>query len=165
MKIKLDSLIITNYCSTDKGKYCFIKEISEDPLINQFVSHTMDEWLEDSEGVDRLLIGPAYIIEEQRKLIGIIRLASLDDMGVLNLHYGIHPAFRKQHYGTKILKEVPKYIFNSMSSVKQIELHIKEINTGSIRCAENTKFEYEREFKSRQDDCMIKVYVKNSGRY
>ncbi len=165
MKIKLTNLAITYYCSADKRKIRFIKEVSEDPLINHFVSHTMDEWLEDSEDVDQLLIGPAYIIEDNRKLVGFIRPAFMDTNGILNLHYAVHPDYRKQGYGTKILTETSKYLFRNMDAVKQIELYIKEINTGSIRCAENARFEYEREFKSRQDDCMIKVYVKNGSRH
>ena len=103
MKIKMNSLVITEYCSSDKRKYRFKKEISEDPLINHFVSPNMDEWLEDSEGLNQLLIGPAYIIAEERKLVGFIRMASLDQNGTLNLHYGVHPDYRRNHYGTKIL--------------------------------------------------------------
>lgn len=37
MKIKMDSLVITEYCCNDKRKIRFIKEISEDPLINHKV--------------------------------------------------------------------------------------------------------------------------------
>ena len=159
MKIKIGSLMITEYCYDDKRKYRFTKEISEDPLINHFVSHNMDEWLEDSEGVDKLLIGPAYIIAEERKLVGIIRLAFLENNGTLNLHYGVHPSYRKQHYGTRILQEVPKYIFKELTKIKTIELYISEINKGSICCAENANFKYEREFQLRKNDSKTKVYA------
>lgn len=163
MKIKIGNLIITEYCSDNKRKYHFIKEISEDPLINRFLSDNMDEWLKDSEGVDQLSIGSAYIIAEDIKLIGIIKLAFLENNGTLNLHYGVHPSYRKQHYGTRILQEVPKYIFKEMSEVKSIELYINEINKGSIHCAKNANFVYEREFQLRRDECKMKVYViKNS---
>lgn len=161
MKIKMDSLVITEYCSSDKRKFRFIKDISEDPLINHFVSHNMDEWLEDSEGVDELLIGPAYIVEEQNKLVGFIRLAYLELDGTLNLHYGIHPDYRKQHYGTRILQEVSKYIFKRLPNVKKIELYIKEINKGSLHCAKNANFNFQREFESRHDECKVMVYAKN----
>ena len=43
MKIRMKNLVITNYCETDKRKLCFIKEISEDPLVRHFVSNNMDE--------------------------------------------------------------------------------------------------------------------------
>lgn len=158
MKIKMDSLVITEYCSTDKRKYRFIKEISEDPLVNYFVSRTMEELLEDSEGLDKLYVGPAYIIEEQRKLVGLIRLAFLDGDGVLNLHYAVHPDYRRKHYGTKILTEISKYLFKNMLSVSKIELYIKEMNTGSIKCAENAKFKFDRDFKPVKCDCTVKIY-------
>lgn len=155
MKIKMDSLVITNYCNTDKRKYRFIKEISEDPLIKYFVSHNMDEWLEDSEDVDKLLIGPAYIIADERRLVGFIRLANLDEEGILNLHYGVHPDYRKKGYGTRILLETSKYLFKNMNAVKEIELYISEINKGSIGCATNAHFVYGREYRA---DYMVKVY-------
>ncbi len=158
MKIKMNNLVITEYCSTDKRKYRFVKEVSEDPLIRHFVSNSMDEWLEDSEGLDELLVGPAYIIEDKRKLIGLIRLAFLDCDGTLNLHYAVHPGYRKQHYGTEILQEVSQYIFQKFPNIKKIELYIKEINTGSMKCAENANYIYERSFPSRNDDCKIKIY-------
>ena len=34
MKIRMKNLVITNYCETDKRKLRFIKEISEDPLVD-----------------------------------------------------------------------------------------------------------------------------------
>ena len=142
MKIKLNSLVITEYCSIDKRKYRFIREISKDQLVNYFVSNTMDEWLEESEGLNDLIIGPAYIIEDNRKLVGIIRLAALDDEGILNLHYAVHHDYRKQGYGTKILSEVRSHIFKNMPDVKKIDLYIKEINKGSIKCAINAGYEY-----------------------
>ncbi len=160
MKIKMNSLVITEYCSSDKRKYRFKKEISEDPLINHFVSPNMDEWLEDSEGLNQLLIGPAYIIAEERKLVGFIRMASLDQNGTLNLHYGVHPDYRRNHYGTKILLEVQKCIFHQFPNVKKIELHIKEINKGSIRCAENAGFKLIRDEQLRKDDSKLKIYMK-----
>lgn len=61
MKIKMDSLIITEYCSTDKRKYRFIKEVSQDPLINQFVSPNIKEYLEESEKIEDLSIDRSYL--------------------------------------------------------------------------------------------------------
>ena len=160
MKIKMNSLVITEYCSSDKRKYRFKKEISEDPLINHFISHNIDEWLENSEGLEKLLVGPVDIIAEQRKLVGFIRIASLDQDGTLNLYYGVHPDYRGNHYGTKILQEVQKCIFQKFPNAKKIELHIKEINSGSIRCAENAGFKLIRDEQLRKDDSKLKIYMK-----
>jgi len=156
----MDSLIITEYCSSDKRKYRFRKEISEDPLINQYISNDLALYLDESEGIQSLRIGHTYIISEERKLIGIIRLAYLDSDGTLNLHYGVHPDSRKKHYGSRILQETPKYIFKQIPDVKRIELHIKEINKGSIQCAENANFILQREYGIKQSENIIKVYEK-----
>lgn len=162
MKIKMDSLVITEYCYTDRRIERFCKEISEDPLFNQFVSHNVDEFIEDSLNTNKLLVGPGYIIADGRKLVGYLRLDQLDLSGVLNLHYGVHPAFRrnKEHYGTKILLESSKYIFKTINSVKKIELFIKEINKGSIKCAENAGYELNREITSQKGNNKILVYDK-----
>mgnify|MGYP000071483098 CR=1 FL=1 len=97
-----------------------IKEISEDPLVRHFVSNNMNEWLEDSIDTEKLLVGPAYIVASDRKLVGFIRCAFLDTNGILNLHYGVHPDYRKMHYGTKILEETSEYLFRSDMPIKNI---------------------------------------------
>lgn len=160
MKIKLDSLYITEYCRSDKRKFRFIREVGEDPLINQFVSYSIKTHLENSENINHLQIGPAYIVGDQRKLIGLIRLANFDLDGTLNLHYAVHPIYRKQHYGTKILKEVSKYLFQNIQDLKTIELYIKEINTGSLKCAANAGFSFDRNLSTVKSDCSVNVYSK-----
>ena len=89
-------------------------------------------------------------------------MAELDLDGVLNLHYGVHPSFRRnpKHYGTRILKESSQYIFKNMSNVKKIELFIKPMNRGSIKCAENAEYHLIREIKSKQGHDKILVYSK-----
>lgn len=160
MKIKLDSLYITEYCHSDKRKYRFIKEVGEDPLINQFVSYHIDNHLENSENLNDLEIGPAYIIADQRKLVGLIRLANLDFDGTLELHYAVHPDYRRQHYGTKILAEVSKYVFKNVQDVKMIELYIKEINKGSLKCATNAGFLFDRDLTPLSNNYSVKVFNK-----
>lgn len=161
MKIKMDSLIITEYCSTDKRKYRFIKEISQDPLIIQFVSPNIEEYLEKSENIEDLMIGHTYIIADERKLVGLIKLASLKE-GILNLYYATHPDYRKneKHYGSKILKETSKYLLKNLKEVNQIELRIKEINKGSIKCAEKAGFKLTKE-KNSKIDSKIMIYRMN----
>lgn len=154
----MDNLIITDYCSDDKKKYHFTKEISKDPLIKNFVTNNIEELIESSKDNDKLYMGPAYIVKKEKNLIGLIRLASLDIDGVLNLHYAVHPNYRKQHYGTEILTETSKYLLKNIAVINRIELFIKDINKGSIRCAENAKFTLNREFCSVKSDCLVKVY-------
>lgn len=160
MKIKLDSLYITEYCQNDKRKFRFIKEVKEDPLINQFISNHIDIYLEGSKNSTNLKVGPAYIIGDERKLVGLIRLANLDLDGTLNLHYAVHPDYRRQHYGTKILAEVSKYLLINVQDVKMIELYIKEINTGSLKCAANAGFSFDRNLTTIKCDFPVKVFNK-----
>lgn len=122
----------------------------------------MREWIEESEHTDKLLVGPGYIVSDDRKLIGYLRLAELSLDGVLNLHYGVHPAFRRnpKHYGTRILMESSQYIFKNITNVKRIELFIKGINKGSIKCAENANYQLNREIVARNGNDKILVYAK-----
>lgn len=140
MTKSIGNLKITSFCSDNAEHIKFAREVTEDLLIRKYVSHNMDEWLEDSENTDKLYVGPAYIIKHNEQLVGFIRMASLAKDGRLNLHYGVHPEHRKNHYGTKILTEVPNYIFETMPNVEKIQLFIKSINESSIRCAKNTGF-------------------------
>lgn len=160
MKIKMDSLVITEYCVNDKRKYRFLETVSCDPLINQFVSYSIDQYIEESEGSQELKIGPAYIIADDRKLVGLIRLAFMDSNGILNLHYAVHPSYRREHYGTKILREVPDYLLKNFTDINTIELYIKEINQNSRKCASNAGFILERDYTPRSCNGKIMVYTK-----
>ena len=90
-------------------------------------------------------------------------MAELDLNGILNLHYGVHPGFRRnpKHYGTEILVESAKYIFKNMKFVKRIELFIKEINKGSIQCAEKAGYHLTRKIEPKNGDGKVKVYSKS----
>lgn len=106
---------------------------------------------------------PGYILTDGRKLVGYLRLAELDLNGVLNLHYGVHPDFRRnpEHYGTRILLESSQYIFQNINNVKTIELFIKEMNKGSIKCAQNANYKLAREIEPKKGNGKILVYSRN----
>jgi len=159
MKEKMKNLTITDYCSNDPNKYKFKKDISEDLSICYFIPDEIDEWLESSENLQRVIVGPAYIIEAEEKLIGIIRLASLDLNGTLKLQYAVHPNHRKKHYGTQILTESKEYLFEKISRIKKIELFIKEANIAGIKGAINAGYNYERQFNSPLEKSSYKVYT------
>lgn len=158
MEYKTANLVITKYCSDNEDKIRFAKEMGEDKLIKRFISDNMSDWIKHSEKTDELAVGPAYIIESQGKMVGLIRLACLGSDGILNLHYGIHPLYRGQHYGTKILQEVPSIIFQKLPEVKKIELYINETNEASINCALNANFAYQSEFQIMASSNKLKVY-------
>lgn len=162
MNIKLKTLTITDYNDLDKRKIRFIKDISNDPLVNHFVESKKEmliKNIEDSKNSDNLMVGPVYIIAEKKKLIGFIRLATLNEIGLLDLHYGVHPNYRHQGYGSRILKEVGNYLLNK-KEIKKIKLDIKDINKNSIKCAEHANFKLERMISYGYSDIKVLVYTK-----
>lgn len=160
MKVKMDSLIITEYCSSDKRKIRFIKEISQDPLVNNYVSDIIYEKLEASEGDEKVSIGHSYIIEDKRKLVGFVTLNFLDKNGNLDLHYGVHPEYRRQGYGSKILLEIKEYVFKELANVNKIRLFIKKVNKGSTKCAINAGYKISDEVIPMISTETVSVYVK-----
>ncbi len=145
----MGTLVITNYCSTDKRKYRFKQDMVNDPLIAQYISRDFSKLLEDSENVKELKIGESYIIEEERKLVGFIKLHNITPYNMLDLHYAVHPDFRKNpnHYGRKILTEFENYAFRNINGIDGIELRIKLDNIFSKRCIRNIGFTYVKQEK------------------
>ena len=66
----------------------------------------------------------------------------------------------EKHYGSKVLKETSKYLLKNLKEVNQIELRIKEINKGSIKCAEKAGFKLTKE-KNSKIDSKIMIYRMN----
>lgn len=158
MNIKLKTLNITTFNEFDKRKIRFVSDIKEDPLVKNFVSKKLEYYFEKSKDDQDLVIENAYIITDNKKPVGFIRLASLDHLGELELHYGVSPDFRKKGYGTKILEEVGDYLLKR--DVKKIKLNIKEKNERSIKCAEKAKYHFERSITLGYGEEKILAYVK-----
>ena len=158
MNIKLKTLNITTFNEFDKRKIRFVSDIKEDPLVKYFVSKRIDAYFEESKDDEELVINNAYIITDNKKPVGFIRLARLNHIGELELHYGVSPNFRKKGYGTKILEEVGDYLLKR--DVNKIKLDIKENNKGSIRCAEKANYHFERAISLGYDDPKVLTYVK-----
>lgn len=140
MRIKLKTLSITTYDKNNKKKYRFVKEMAEDPLIFQLVSNKLDHELMKSCDDEEVLIGSSYIVCDQKKLIGYLKLADLEMSGILTIHYAVHPDYRHQGYGTKILTEVASYALHNISKVNTIQLNINKINDKSIACAKKAGY-------------------------
>lgn len=162
MKIELKSLYITNYEDSDKRKVKFLKSVCSDPLVHNFVSFKMEDnfKLADLYDNDDLNVGPAYVIGDQRKLVGFIRMARLSDSGVLDLHYGVNPEYRNQGYGSRILLEVGDYILKNIKEVKKIKLDIRSINIKSVKCAKKAGYNYEYSVDIGEGEFKTLVYTK-----
>ena len=140
MKIKLKTLNITTYDIDSKKQYRFVNEMADDPLICQMVTVKMaHELIKSHDDID-VLIGSAYIVCDEKKLVGYLKLAELDMSGVLTIHYAVHPDYRHQGYGTKILKETIYYAKHHIDKANSIRLYINKQNNRSILCAEKAGY-------------------------
>ena len=144
MKIKLKTLSLNTYNVDNRKQYRFVDEMKNDPLVKEFVSEITDHYLIKAKNDEQIEIGSSYLVSEQKKLVGYIRLNELDVNGVLTLHYAVHPDLRKQGYGTKILVEVSDYAFKNIDRVTKIRLYIRNYNKGSIKCAEHAGFKLQK---------------------
>ena len=140
MKVKLKTLSLNTYDETKKKHYRFVKELATDQLVNKFVAAPVEEQLLEAKDDKNIKIGSSYLIAENKKLVGYVRFNELDKFGILTLHYAVHPDLRRQGYGTKILVEVSDYAFKTITETNKIRLYIRNINKGSIKCAEKADF-------------------------
>ena len=85
------------------------------------------------------------VCEDEGTITGYCGLWTVFGEGNIT-NMAVHPDYRKMHYGTKILEETSEYLFHSNMPIKNIELYIKEINKGSIKCAINAGFTLDRSF-------------------
>ena len=153
MDIKLYSLSITNFDSNDIEKIRFVKEMKAANEKDHFLYNCIDELIKKSETTPQLHIGYGYIIKDQEKLIGYFRPARRENCYVLSVDYGVHPKFRHQGYGTKILVETSEFFLNNFDDIHAIKLLINCSNEYSIKCAQKanfiqSSFAYEPEFYS-----------------
>ena len=160
MNIKLRTLNIASFNEYDKRQIRFVKEIKNDPLVTYFVSRQLEEQLTKSSNDDDLVINDTYIILDKKNPIGFIRLARLNELGTLELHYGVKSECRKQGYGTKILLEVGDYLLANRNDVKKIKLDIKENNIASIKCAEKAKYHFDRAASYGYGETRVLTYLK-----
>lgn len=138
MFLKLNKLALNNFDPSDKRNIKLYKDLENDQLINIFVSNKIGEQLKESSNCKRLSIGNTYVVSDDRKLVGFIRLNDYND-NEMELHYGVNPNYRKLGYGSKILLEVSDYLFKH-TDVTNVKLVIRKVNNASIKCATNAGF-------------------------
>ena len=135
MNIKLNSLSITSFDSNDIKKIKFIKEMKEANELDHFLYNCIDELIKKSETTPNLHIGYGYIMKDEENLIGYFRPARRENRYILSIDYGVHPNFRHQGYGTKILIEVSNFFLNNFEDIHSIKLSIDSSNEYSLKCA------------------------------
>ncbi len=139
MKIDLETLSILNYDKSDK-QYKFAQELSNDEMISRYVPCNVKAFILGSQEDDDLRVSSAYIIADKNKLIGFIHIFSSFNK-LYTLNYGVHPNYRNQGYGTKILKEVSDYTLSEKN--KGVRISISKTNEYSIKAALAAGYELE----------------------
>ncbi len=140
MEIKLKSLTVTDYDSNDMDKVKFIKEVSEDPAIVEYVFPHPDKWLTMPTYSDKIESSCCYFVKDQDKIVGFFKPFIYFDTD-LGIDYAVHPNYRNMGYGKKILVEVSDYFFEK--NIRKAILCIDENNAASIAAAQNAGFTLE----------------------
>ena len=144
---QLGEFNLVSYDSKNKKHTEFKYYLLNDELFKQyfgdFFIKKSDEIFDESSNLE---VKKAYLIEDRELIVGMIRLFSYHETGFVTLQYAVSPEYRKQGYGTKILKEISNYLFSN--GIKCIDLDINKNNIGSIICAENCNYEkYEEKYR------------------
>ncbi len=141
MELKLKSLTVTDYDSKDIEKVNFIKEVSEDPAIVEYVFPHPDKWLTVPTYSDKIESSCCYFVKDNDEIVGFFKPFTFLDTSDLGLDYAVHPKYRNMGYGSKILLEVSDYFFNQ--DIEKVILCIDEENTASIETAKKAGFTLE----------------------
>lgn len=160
MKLKIGNLYITEYCSNDLKKYHFTKELSNDELIKKYISPDISTWIELSENLNRVCVGPGYLIGNNIDLIGAFKISNMTKEGYLNFDYMISKNYRntKEHYGTMLVSELTDFLLNYFLFIRGIELAIDRTNIASIKCVTKAGFEFKKKSDLTNE---FNIYVKN----
>ena len=68
---------LITYDENKKKHYHFMKDITNDQLINKFIAEPIENQLLDSSLDTKIEIGSSYLVGEQKNLIGYIRFNEL----------------------------------------------------------------------------------------
>ena len=140
MEIKLNSLTVTDYDFSDTKKVRFVHEMTYDKAIREYVSWNIDKIIMRPHYTNGIENSCGYIVKSHDNLVGFFRPFVFFDTDI-GLDYAIHPNFRGQGYGTRLLVEVSDYFFER--NIKRVALRINNSNTSSIIAAKKAGFEEE----------------------
>lgn len=152
MEKNIGKLVITSYDTNNNShrefKNSLINDLEFKKYFGEFFLKRIDDIFTNS---DSLEVDKAYIVLENDKIIGMIRIFSYHQLGFLNIQYAVNPEYRNQGYGKKILKEVSNYFLNN-NNIKCISLDIDKNNIGSIKCALDAGYIFEEnKYKLRRN--------------
>lgn len=144
MQIKLETLSLVSFLCSDIEHYLFREELARDVKVKEYLRNIKGRLQELPEEVKALQDNASYIVKDDKKLIGYVHLESITKFRSLELHYAVHPNYRGNGYGVKLLKEVSNYILENKSDVETLQLSIHPRNKESRGCAVKAGYQYQK---------------------
>lgn len=134
--LKFKNIEIHSYDSSDSDQRHLRYMLDHDEFFRKYVTKKIDERLNDSKVLgEKLEFNCSYLVKYDGEFVGYIRLEELNWDGTLNIEWAVSPEFRKQRYGTIILKAVSDYILENYNEVKKLRGVIDKCNYASRKTA------------------------------
>lgn len=130
--MKMDTLYLVSFDKDNKQHLEFVMELLHDETIKerfQGIFTTLSNISDD-------IYDSAYLVKDGNELIGYIDISNLDDDGAIYLREAVSEKHRGNCYGSRILKEVTKFLFNNVGEVERIKLRIASDNISSLKTAD-----------------------------
>ncbi len=122
----------------DKIKhYSLLMKLNRDKNINKYISHNFISFLDkhEAESDDKMEIGKAYVVNKDKKNIGVVGTLDMSSTGVVEVWYSIDKDLREKGYGEKVLAQVTPYLIENIKGLNDIELKIDKNNKASKKVA------------------------------
>lgn len=127
----------------DKIKhYSLLMKLNRDKNINKYISHNFISFLDKHEAKsdDKMEIGKAYVVNKDKKNIGVVGTLDMSSTGVVEVWYSIDKDLREKGYGEKVLAQVTPYLIENIKGLNDIELKIDKNNKASKKVAERNGY-------------------------
>ena len=110
------------------GSQLKIKTPYNDKNINKYISHNFISFLDKHEAKsdDKMEIGKAYVVNKDKKNIGVVGTLDMSSTGVVEVWYSIDKDLRGKGYGEKVLAQVTPYLIENIKFM--INLLAKYVN-------------------------------------
>lgn len=122
----------------DKIKhYSLLMKLNRDKNINKYISHNFISFLDKHEAKsdDKMEIGKAYVVNKDKKNIGVVGTLDMSSTGVVEVWYSIDKDLREKGYGEKVLAQVTPYLIENIKGLNDIKLKIDKNNKASKKVA------------------------------
>ena len=112
-------------------------KLNRDKNINKYISHNFISFLDKHEAKsdDKMEIGKAYVVNKDKKNIGVVGTLDMSSTGVVEVWYSVDKDLRGKGYGEKVLAQVTPYLIENIKGLNDIELKIDKNNKASKKVA------------------------------